>query len=107
MKELLPAAARGRLGAVMFNLGWLPGFDKSCITRAASTCVALASAIEWLQPCGIVTLVAYPKHEGGGEEARAVSEMIFALSGKDFEARHLRSHYKQGLSPECWAIRKR
>ena len=107
MNALLPIEACGKLAAVMFNLGWLPGFDKSCITRSASTCAALASAIEWLQPGGLVTLVAYPNHEGGGEEARAVSEMIFALSGKDFEARHLRSHYRQGLSPECWAIRKR
>lgn len=105
--RLLPANAKGRLAAVMFNLGWLPGQDKNCITRKDSTLVALQDSLDWLQPGGLMTVVVYPNHEGGDEEADAVSKWMLALSDKTFEARHMRSHYRQGLSPECWAVRKR
>lgn len=107
MARLLPAEAQGRLAAVMFNLGWLPGQDKSCITRTETTLVALQAAVEWMQPGGLLTVVVYPNHAGGDDEARAVEAWMCALSDKTFEVRHLRSHYRKGQSPECWAARKR
>lgn len=107
MARLLPAEANGKLAAIMFNLGWLPGQDKNCITRADTTLQALQTSIEWLQPGGLLTIVVYPNHDGGDEESRAVADWALALSDKTFEVRHLRSHYRQGLSPECWAVRKR
>ncbi|MEM7012036.1 MAG: class I SAM-dependent methyltransferase [Verrucomicrobiota bacterium] len=60
--------------AVMFNLGYLPGSDKSVITQAKTTIAALKSALQLLNPGGIVTVVAYPGHEGGSNEAEAVVE---------------------------------
>lgn len=107
MDRLLPAEAHGKLEAIMFNLGWLPGQDKSCITRKESTLAALQISVEWLRPGGLITIVVYPNHEGGDSEAGAVADWVCALSSKTFEVRHMRSHYRQGLSPECWAIRKR
>jgi len=105
--RLLPSDANGKLAAVMFNLGWLPGQDKNCITRKETTLIALQTSIEWLQAGGLLTIVVYPNHVGGDEEALAVAEWALALSDKTFEVRHMRSHYRQGLSPECWAVRKR
>jgi hypothetical protein len=103
----LPAAARGALAAAMFNLGWLPGHDKTCITRTETTLAALQASVEWLKPGGLITVVAYPNHEHGPDEAQAVAEWVCGLSARTFEARHLRSHYRWGRSPEGWAIRKR
>ena len=107
MDRLLPAEAKGRIAAAMYNLGWLPGQDKSCITRTESTLAALKITLEWIQPGGIVTLVVYPNHDGGDDEAKAVADWACALSSKTFEVRHMRSHYRQGQSPECWAVRMR
>lgn len=107
MARLLPAEAKGKIAAAMFNLGWLPGQDKTCITRTDSTLAALHTTLEWLQPGGIVTIVVYPNHDGGNDEAKAVADWACALSSKTFEVRHMRSHYRQGLSPECWAVRMR
>jgi predicted methyltransferase len=107
MARLLPTEANGKLAAVMFNLGWLPGQDKSFITQKDTTLAALQTSLEWLQPGGLLTVVLYPNHDGGGEEADAVTGWVLALSDKTFEARHMRSHYRQGRSPECWAVRKR
>jgi len=107
MVQHLPAEAQGKLAAVMFNLGWLPGQDKNCITRTETTLIALQTSLDMLQPCGLITIVVYPNHDGGDDEAKAVAEWALALSDKTFEVRHLRSHYRAGLSPECWAVRKR
>ncbi|MDR9856582.1 class I SAM-dependent methyltransferase [Paenibacillus sp. VCA1] len=74
MKEYIPPEFRGRIGAVMFNLGYLPAADadKRIITTTDSTLEALEAAIALLRPKGIVTAVLYPGHDGGAAEAEAV-----------------------------------
>ena len=72
MSDHLPASCRGQMAAIMFNLGYLPGAEKSWITTAESTLAALDAAIEWLAPGGVLTVVAYPGHVGGSAEAEAV-----------------------------------
>ncbi|EXX90777.1 SAM-dependent methyltransferase [Paenibacillus darwinianus] len=78
MKERIPVESHGCVSAVMFNLGYLPGSEsavaRSVITRTASTLAALDAALELLQPRGIMTIVAYPGHAGGDEEAGAAAQ---------------------------------
>ena len=68
----LPDDARGRLAAVMFNLGYLPGAEKTITTRAETTLAALEQALAEIKAGGVVTLIVYPGHPGGAEEADAV-----------------------------------
>jgi predicted methyltransferase len=68
----LPADAKGQLAAVMFNLGYLPGAAKDTTTRTETTISALNQALDYLTIGGLITLVLYPGHPGGGEEAAAV-----------------------------------
>ncbi len=107
MAERLPAEARGKLAAVMFNLGWLPGHDKQCITTTATTMQAVALALEWIRPSGLLTIVVYPGHSGGDEESQFIDSWASALPSNTHEVRHVRSPNRQRRSPECWAIRKR
>lgn len=58
--------------AVMFNLGYFPSGDKGIITRAETTLPALDAALALLVEGGLLTVVVYPGHPGGEEEARAV-----------------------------------
>jgi predicted methyltransferase len=58
--------------AVMFNLGYRPGGDKSVITHPVTTVTALGSALDLLVPGGVITVVLYPGHEGGRAETEAV-----------------------------------
>jgi len=58
-------------------------------------------------PGGVLTVVVYPGHAGGDEEARAVSGWMSALPSNEHEVRHLRPANRPGKSPECWAVRKR
>lgn len=103
----LPPEARGRLAAVMFNLGWLPGHDKSCITKTETTMTALVDALGWLRPGGVLTVVVYPGHEGGDADSREVAAWAEVLPSNKYEVRHYRPANRAGKSPECWAIRGR
>lgn len=65
-----------RLAAVMFNLGYLPGADRTVTTGATTTLAGLQQALALLAIGGVVTLVLYPGHPGGAEEARAVLAFV-------------------------------
>jgi predicted methyltransferase len=82
--EVLPATCRGAVSAVMFNLGYLPGSERDVRTRPGSTTAAIGSALELLRPGGLVSIVVYPGHEGGQEEADAVRELVSGLDPKHF-----------------------
>ncbi|MFP4229406.1 MAG: class I SAM-dependent methyltransferase, partial [Salinivenus sp.] len=72
MAEYIPESLYGRVGAVMFNLGYLPRSGSERITRASTTLPALDQAVEVLRPGGVITVVLYTGHEGGEAEAEAV-----------------------------------
>ena len=70
--EVLPPELRGRLAAVLFNLGYLPGYTAGPTTEPVTTLAALEGAMAWLAPGGVLSVVAYRGHPGGREEALAV-----------------------------------
>jgi SAM-dependent methyltransferase len=84
----LPAEAKGRITGVMFNLGFLPGNDKSIVTRAETTLAALDQALSYLAVGGHITLVLYPGHDGGTEENTAVRTRAQRLSNAYTAARY-------------------
>ena len=71
--EALPAVCRGRVAAVMFNLGYLPRGDKALVTRTGTTLAALEQAVVCLRPEGALAVIAYPGHPGGAGETDAVA----------------------------------
>lgn len=68
----LEANSKIDLAGVMFNLGYLPGGDKSVVTKGDTTLAALEQALGFLAVHGLITLVLYPGHSGGVQEADAV-----------------------------------
>ncbi len=58
--------------AAMFNLGYLPGGDKSVITSAEDSLAALQAVLDSLASGGVVTVMCYPGHEGGDTEAKEI-----------------------------------
>jgi len=72
LRDLIPCRYHGTVAAVMFNLGYLPGGDKSLITRSESTLRALDAAWQLLRPEGWLTVLAYPGHPGGQQELECV-----------------------------------
>ena len=79
MADALDGDSTGRISAVMFNLGYLPGGDASIITGPTSSLQALEASLSLLRAGGIVTCVLYPGHEGGDSEAAAVEAWAASL----------------------------
>lgn len=74
MKDLLPPEAEERMGAIMFNLGYLPGAGKSVVTHMETTLDALTQSLDFLAVDGAIATVLYPGHAEGAVEAIAVRE---------------------------------
>ena len=64
----------------MFNLGWLPGGDKSITTMRETTLPAIRDAIELLDRDGILNIAIYPGHKEGEEEGKMICEYLSSLS---------------------------
>lgn len=80
MKKYVPGPA----DAVIFNLGYLPGGDHSCVTKPDTTVRALHTALDLLRPGGRIGLVIYTGHPGGAEECEAVEKAAACLDGAHF-----------------------
>lgn len=108
MAELVAPEHRGRVRAVMFNLGYLPGEggDRAVITRPDTTLAALNAALELLAPRGIVTAVVYPGHDGGELEAAAVDAWAAALPASVAQSALYRFAQKPS-APYLLAVEKR
>ena len=76
MLQRIPAAWHGRVAAITFNLGYLPGGDKQITTAATSTLAALEQSLQLLQNGGVLSVLAYRGHPGGAQEADAVQRWL-------------------------------
>ncbi|MEX1031490.1 MAG: class I SAM-dependent methyltransferase [Paenibacillaceae bacterium] len=72
MEGIIPTSMHGQVAAIMFNLGYLPGGERSLITMTDTTLGALDAALRLLRSGGILTIVIYPGHPGGDEESVAI-----------------------------------
>ncbi len=66
--------------AGMFNLGYLPGGEKSLTTLRETTFAAVEAAIELLLPDGVLIVAIYPGHEEGELEGNMLREYFKTLS---------------------------
>lgn len=69
----------GPIKAGMFNLGWLPGGDKSITTLRETTLPAVRDAIELLDHDAILNIAVYPGHEEGDAEGKLIEEFLSTL----------------------------
>lgn len=91
MTEFIATQYHGKIKAVMFNLGYLPGSDKAIITKANSTLVALNQAIELLATHGVITIMAYSGHPGGEEESKKVKQWCNQLNIDEYRVKQINS----------------
>lgn len=96
----------GPVSLVMFNLGYLPGADKSCVTQPASTLAASRAALGLLGPLGALLWVVYPGHDGGAEE-RAVLTFVTALDPKEWNVFSWKPMNQPGHPPVLYGVQRR
>ena len=66
--------------AGMFNLGYLPGSDKSVTTMRETTLPAIEAAIELMDRDAIILVAVYPGHAEGEAEGKMICEYLSSLS---------------------------
>ncbi len=66
--------------AGMFNLGYLPGSDKTVTTMRTTTLPAIEAAIELMDRDAIILVAVYPGHAEGEAEGKLVCEYLSSLS---------------------------
>ncbi len=59
---------KNKISLILFNLGYLPGSDKSITTNHISTLNSLKKALNMLNNKGIILIVLYPHEEGKKED---------------------------------------
>lgn len=94
------------VAAVMFNLGYLPGGDRTIVSRPETTLQGLESALQLLKPGGVVTLVLYPGHEPGVKEKKALLDYCRGLDSAAFGVIYTRLLNRGGSPPELLTVKK-
>ena len=69
-----------KIKAGMFNLGYLPGSDKTVTTMRATTLPAIEAAIDLMDRDAIILVAVYPGHKEGEEEGKLICEYLSSLS---------------------------
>ncbi|TDQ40290.1 class I SAM-dependent methyltransferase [Aureibacillus halotolerans] len=94
--------ALGTITAAVFNLGYLPGGDKTVITRSDSTRMALQLLTTYAKQA-LIIIVAYPGHEGGKEEKENVMDFCASLPSEHWRSMHY-GHVNQEKAPNVFTI---
>ncbi|MCB1114814.1 MAG: methyltransferase domain-containing protein [Chlamydiia bacterium] len=68
----------------VYNLGWLPGSDKSVTTLTNSTLKSLENLLPKIAPGGLISLTCYPGHLEGEKEEGALLVRLQTLDPKLF-----------------------
>lgn len=105
--ENIGLTVRSMVDAVVFNLGWLPGFEKSIRTKCDTTLSAVNQALSMLKIGGVMTICVYPGHKEGDEELKTLTEWAEGLNEKQFDALIFRYANISKKPPVLIAITKR
>ncbi|PLS14935.1 16S rRNA (cytosine(1402)-N(4))-methyltransferase [Bacillus sp. M6-12] len=79
IKDKIPEKYHGKVTGAIFNLGYLPGGDKSIVTAAETTITAIEQLLEVMAAAGIIVLVIYHGHPEGTVERDAILEFAASL----------------------------
>ena len=106
MTENIPIQHHGNVKAIMFNLGYLPGGDKSIITQTDSTLCAINAATALLATDGIMTIMAYPGHVGGDSETLQIEGWCEQLNKAYFSYQIRYNTVTSANAPRLFILRK-
>lgn len=73
---------------VVYNLGYLPGGDKSITTQAETSLISLKAALQAISESGRISLTCYPGHPEGKEEETLLKNFLKTLPSKQWEVSH-------------------
>ena len=97
----------GFVQAVVFNLGYLPGGDKSITTEAGTTIAAVERALKLLAPDGVICLTVYSGHPQGKKEKAALLAFAEGLDPHLYHTAYIQMTNQKKDPPEILLITKK
>lgn len=91
----------------VFNLGYLPTYDKTITTKKETTISALSLLVNEINnnPNLLIIVSIYPGHEEGKEESIAIDEYVYNLPSKEYLVTKFLNYNRQS-SPYIITISK-
>ncbi|UOQ46094.1 methyltransferase domain-containing protein [Halobacillus salinarum] len=107
LNKLIAEEHKGKIQGAIYNLGYLPGSDKTVITTPEETVSSLQQLIELLNHGGMAVVVVYHGHPGGEEEKHAVVSFAESLNQTHYEVLKYQFINQQNSPPFILAIEKK
>ena len=96
-----------RISAIIFNLGYLPGGDKTKTTSVTSTLKAVKAGLELLQKDGILCITMYSGHAEGAKEKEALLSLAEKLDSSVYHTAYISMPNQHKNPPEILLITKK
>ena len=90
---------------IVYNLGYLPGGNKSLTTQTETTLLSLSNALNLLRKNGLTSIMLYPGHLEGMREKEALLCYVSNLPRKKFQV-HLHRWLSHSNTPALLLIQK-
>jgi tRNA A58 N-methylase Trm61 len=103
----VPADSHGKVTGAIFNLGYLPGSDKTIVTRPETTIAAIEQLLEIMAPEGIIVIVIYHGHVEGQIERDSLLQFCCQVDQKIAHVLQYQFINQQNHPPFIIAIEKR
>jgi 16S rRNA C1402 N4-methylase RsmH len=103
----VPSSHQGSVTGAIFNLGYLPGGDKSIVTKSNTTIEAIEQLLHILAPEGIIVLVIYHGHPEGAVEKDHLLDYVKQLDQKKVHVLQYQFINQDNHPPFIIAIEKR
>ncbi len=98
----IAASVREPVSAIVFNLGYLPGTDKSVATQAETTLSALQQSLRLLLPGGLLLVAIYWGHAAGAREKTLLDPWFARLSPSRY--RVARYEFLNSIKPSPYLV---
>lgn len=96
-----------KANVIVFNLGYLPGGNKSFTTVSSSTISAVTSAMSLLADDGLICITMYSGHPAGCEEKEALLTFARKLDPSLYHTAYISMNNQPGFPPEILLITKK
>lgn len=107
LSECIPSEEHGKITGAIFNLGYMPGSDKTVITKPDTTISAIEQLLEIMAPEGIIVIVIYHGHPGGDVERDGLRQFCMQLEQNAAHVLQYQFMNQKNNPPFIVAIEKR
>ena len=106
--EKIKDYVKGNPSVIVFNLGFLPGGDKSITTKRESSLVAIKEALDILAVGGVLSITMYPGHEEGKAEQEEILQWAKNLGSKEYHCVFANMLNQSDRAPQVlWITKKK